>query len=103
MLSGEDLTNLGPVALTQDLAMQSALGVTTVERNGQHYFQGLAQFPPALQRHALIQHPDLFTRSERGWPRMKLDGGRVSLGSVNAAPFGLGGDPDFSALQSRPL
>jgi hypothetical protein len=98
VLSGEDLTNLGPVALTQDLAMQAALGVTSVERNGHHYFRGLSQFPPALQRHALAQHPDLFTAAAAGWPRLDIRGGRISLRSVNAAPFGVPGELDFSGL-----
>lgn len=39
--SGEDLTNLGSIALQQDLALQVALGVKHVERNGHHYFRGL--------------------------------------------------------------
>lgn len=101
VLSGEDLTNLGPVALTQDLAMQAALGVTSVERNGQHYFQGLAQFPPGLQRHALERHPDLFVRTPAGWPRVDIRDGRLALGTVNAAPFGVAGEPDFSELHGE--
>lgn len=39
--SGEDLTNLGSIALQQDLALQVALGIKHVERNGHHYFRGL--------------------------------------------------------------
>lgn len=98
VLSGEDLTNLGPIALTQDLAMQAVLGVTSVERNGHHYFQGLAQFPLALQRHVLDRHPDLFTRTPAGWPRLDIQRGRISLASANAAPFGVAGEPDFFEL-----
>lgn len=103
VLSGEDLTNLGSVALTQDLAMQAALGITSVERNGQHYFQGLAPFPAELQRHALAHHPDLFVRTAAGWPRLDIQRGKVALGSVNAAPFGVAGEPDFSGLPVKAL
>lgn len=103
VLSGEDLTNVGPIALTQDLAAAAALGVTTVERNGHHYFAGLSQFPAALQRHALEQHADLFTRTAAGWPRVDVRGGRIALASVNAAPFGVPGEPDLSELKPETL
>lgn len=49
-MSGEDLVNIGPVALLQDLAAQAALGNATVERNGHHYFRGLSVFPKIHQR-----------------------------------------------------
>ena len=88
MLSGEDLTNVGPVALLQDLAMQSILGVTSVERNGHHYFAGLSQFPAAMQQHMLAHHGDLYTRSAAGWPRLDVREGKITLGSALRAPFG---------------
>jgi hypothetical protein len=99
MLSGEDLTNVGPIGLVQDLAAHAALGVTSVERNGHHYFAGLSQFPAGLQAHALAQHGDLFTRhAGPGWPRVDVRAGRVALGSVVRAPFGYAGDPDLSGM-----
>ena len=86
----------------QDLAAQAALGVTSVERNGHHYFRGLAQFPAALQEHALRWHPDLYARDEPGgWPRIRLREGRLKVGSVNAAPFGVPGEPDLSAVPAE--
>lgn len=103
VLSGEDLANVGPVALIQDLAAQAALGVTSIERNGHHYFAGLAQFPPALQEQVLGAHPGLFVRSVAGWPRLEVRGGRLDLGSVNAAPFGVPGELDFSGVASEIL
>jgi hypothetical protein len=103
VLSGEDLTNLGPVALTQDLAAAAALGVHSIERNGHHYFAGLSQFPATLQAHALAHHSDLFVRSERGWPRVDVRAGRIALKSVNAAPFGMAGEIDWRGLSSEPL
>jgi hypothetical protein len=100
MLSGEDLTNVGPVALLQDLAMQSILGVTSVERNGHHYFAGLAQFPPAIQQHVLAHHGDLYTRSAAGWPRLDVRDGKIALGSTLRAPFGCAPGLDLSGLES---
>jgi hypothetical protein len=103
VLSGEDLANAGPIALIQDLAAQAAFGVTSIERNGHHYFAGLSQFPPALQQHALAQHPELFVRTPEGWPRLEIREGRIAIGSVNAAPFGVPGKVDLSELQSELL
>jgi len=88
MLSGEDLTNVGPVALLQDLVVQTVLGVSSVERNGHHYFAGLAQFPAAIQAHVLAHHGDLFTRAPDGWPRLDVREGKVLLNSALRAPFG---------------
>ena len=97
--SGEDLANVGPISTLQDLAAQAALGVTSVERNGHHYFKGLAQFPATLREHALRWHSDLFSRdASGGWPRLVLRDGRLRLGSVNAAPFGVPGEPDLSPI-----
>jgi hypothetical protein len=102
LLSGEDLTNVGPIALTQDLAAAAALGIASVERNGHHYFTGLTQFPLTLQAHALAHHGDLFVRSDRGWPRVNVRDGEIALGTVNAAHFGVAGEPDLSGLSPVP-
>jgi hypothetical protein len=103
VLSGEDLANAGPIGLIQDLAAQAAFGVTSIERNGHHYFAGLSQFPPALQQHALTRHPDLYVRASQGWPRLDIRAGRVAIGSVNAAPFGVPGQVDLSELPAESL
>lgn len=103
ILSGEDLANVGPISLVQDLAAQAVLGVTSVERNGHHYFAGLAQFPETWQRHALAQHPDLYVPAERGgWPRLDIRAGEISVRTINAAPFGVPGELDLSGLVSLP-
>ena len=98
MLSGEDLTNVGPVALLQDLAVQAVLGVTSVERNGHHYFAGLAQFPAAIQQHMLAHHGDLYTRSAAGWPRLDVRAGKIALGTTLRAPFGCAPGLDLHGL-----
>lgn len=103
MLSGEDLSNVGPVALIQDLAAAATLGVTSIERNGHHYFAGLSQFPASVQAHILRHHADLYTRSEAGWPRLDVKNGRLHLDSVLAAPFGYAGDLDLTALETENL
>jgi hypothetical protein len=103
ILSGEDLSNIGPVALMQDLAVAASLGVTSIERNGHHYFAGLSQFPASIQAQVLAHHGDLYTRAAAGWPRLDVREGRLSLGSVLAAPFGHSGEIDLSTLASEQL
>lgn len=89
LLTGEDLCNLGPVALLQDLACMALLGVPHVERNGHHYFRGLGLWPEAWQDASVLAHPDLYIRDPGGFARLDVRDGRLELGSVNAAPFGL--------------
>ncbi|MEO7912879.1 MAG: hypothetical protein ABIV47_24780 [Roseiflexaceae bacterium] len=89
ILSGEDLSNVGPVALLQDLAVMATLGVGHVERNGQHYFTGLSMYAPELQERVLEHHGDLYHRHPRGFATLNVQGGRINIGSVVAAPFGL--------------
>lgn len=99
LLSGEDLSNVGPVALPQDLAVAAALGVTSIERNGHHYFAGLAQFPAAMRAHALEHHGDLFARSAAGWPRLDVRAGRLRTGSILRAPLGCAPGLDLGGLE----
>jgi len=75
--------------------------VTSIERNGHHYFAGLSQFPASVQAHILQHHGDLYTRSEAGWPRLDVKNGRLQLGSVLTAPFGIAGDLDLTALETE--
>ena len=99
--SGEDLGSVGPISPLQDLAAQAALGITSVERNGHHYFAGLRQFPAALQEHARRYHSDLYVPMDDGVPRLDLRGGELRIGSLNAAPFGVPGAPDLTAIPAE--
>ena len=96
-LSGEDLANVGPVALLQDLAVVGALGIGDVERNGHHYFRGLAALPPDVQAAVRQAHPDLYRTVDVGgdvadtggrFPSVDIRGGRMNIGTVVDAPFG---------------
>lgn len=89
ILSAEDLGNVGPYALLQDLAMVAALGIPHVERNGHHYFAGLSMFPQGVQNSLLLHHSDLYQRHRRGFAALALSRGQLSLKSVTEAPFGL--------------
>ncbi len=90
LLSGEDLANIGPVALLQDLAVCAALGIASVERNGHHYFAGLSMFPQEVQQQVLKAHGDLYRSSRDGWPTLAVQDGLLQIGSLTKAPFGVG-------------
>ena len=94
IMSGEDLANIGPVALLQDLAVASSLGVSSIERNGHHYFAGLSAFPGRVGEQVLEAHGDLYHRSRNGWPTLTVRDGRVSLASLRRAPLGVGFELD---------
>ncbi|HEY8743170.1 MAG TPA: hypothetical protein VIU62_08735 [Chloroflexota bacterium] len=90
VLSGEDLANVGPIAVQQDLAVMATLGIGHVERNGHHYFRGLSMYPAAVQQQALAAHPDLYRLNNQQFATLAIAGGQLPLASINAAPFGVG-------------
>jgi hypothetical protein len=96
--SGEDLVNIGPIALLQDLAVCANLGIRSVERNGHHYFAGLSMFPPDVQQQILSAHGDLYHATGQGWPALTLTEGTLSTQSITAAPFGVGPVIDVEAF-----
>lgn len=98
VLTGEDLANLGPVALLQDLAMMAMLGIRHVERNGHHYYRGLSMFPAGWQEATVAAHGDLYRWDPHNFARLDVREGRLNLGSVNRAPFGVGFLPDVGQL-----
>ena len=97
-LSGEDLANVGPIALLQDLAIMSTLGIEHVERNGHHYFKGLSAWPEPIWETILSHHGDLYHCHPDGYPTLLIDNGLLDLTTLNAAPFGLATNLDLSVL-----
>ena len=97
-LSGEDLTTQAGLAVQQDLALVSILGLRHVERNGHHYVNGMAGIPEAEQEAFLAAHPDLYERSH-GAVRLRIAGGELSIGSLDCAGFGAGALPDWSSMK----
>lgn len=94
ILSGEDLSNVGPVALLQDLAVLATLGVDHAERNGHHYFAGLSALPADMQQEMLAAHGDLYRMHEApdagdSFAVVDIQDGRISLRTVAAASFGV--------------
>jgi hypothetical protein len=103
VLTGEDLCNLGPVALLQDLAMMALLGIEHVERNGHHYYRGLSLWPADWQDATLTAHGDLYTRHRDGFASLHVHQAQVALGSVNAAPLGVTPLFDPSCFERQPM
>lgn len=88
--SGEDLGNIGPVALLQDLAVMQTLGIAHAERNGHHYFRGLSMFSDSIQQQMWARHGDLYKRHRDGFPILNLRNGGIDSASVAQAGFGVG-------------
>jgi hypothetical protein len=94
--SAEDLTNLGVLALQQDLATVAALGLGHVERNGHHYFRGLAHLSAREAQGALAAHPDLW-REEAGTVALRVEDGDLALGSLEGPGYGYACEIDFES------
>lgn len=94
--SAEDLTNIGPVALMQDLSVLASLGINHAERNGHHYFRGLSMFPRDLADATLAAHPDLYLRDSHGTVTARIEDGTMRIGSVVDKAFGVGAPIDPS-------
>jgi hypothetical protein len=98
-MSGEDLTVQAGLALQQDLALVSLLGLSHVERNGHHYVNGMAGLPEAEQDRFLQSHRDLYERSH-GAVRVRIPGGMLEIKSLDAPGFGSRALPDWNAMRA---
>ena len=99
-LSGEDLTMQAGLAVQQDLALASVLGLSHVERNGHHYVNGFSGqgAGAAEQQRFLSAHPDLYQRSH-GSVRLAIRDGSIDLGSLEIPGFASGAEPDWMTLE----
>src|SRR5688572_10608048 len=98
-MSGEDLTLQAGIALQQDLALVSVLGIKHVERNGHHYVNGMAGLPAAEQERFLSAHADLYERSH-GAVRLRIDKGMIRMKSLHCPGFASRAMPDWQAMRS---
>ncbi len=101
-MSAEDLTTQGGLAVQQDLALASLIGMTHIERNGHHYVDGMAGAPEAEQVAFAAAHSDLY-RVSNGRTRLRIEAGQLAISSVIAA-VGLGSSvaPDWTAMERSP-
>lgn len=100
VMSAEDLTTQGGIAVQQDLLLAALVGATHVERNGHHYVDGMAGAPQTEQDAFLAAHGDLYARAANGRARLSIADGDIALGSI-ARANGLASAvmPDWSAMQ----
>ncbi|OJU04592.1 MAG: mandelate racemase [Rhizobiales bacterium 65-79] len=100
-MSAEDLTTEPGLSVQQDLALVNLLGLTHVERNAHHFIDGFGGRPEAEARAHLAAHPDLY--AERGGRvRMKIEDGRLAIGSLDCAGFASAVPPFLEAAEPMP-
>jgi L-alanine-DL-glutamate epimerase-like enolase superfamily enzyme len=97
-MSGEDLTIQAGLAVQQDLALVSMLGIEHVERNGHHYVNGMAGLPEAEQQAFLEAHPDLYEQSH-GAARLRIRAGTITMGSLDCPGYASKAMPDWKAMR----
>ena len=99
-MSAEDLTTQGGLAVQQDLALASLIGMTHIERNGHHYVDGMAGAPEEEQAAFARAHSDLY-RVSNGRTRLKIEAGQIAIGSViDAISLGSSVEPDWEAMEA---
>jgi hypothetical protein len=96
-LSAEDLTTPAGLAVQQDLALASVLGLEHIERNGHHYIDGMASAPENEQASFRDAHPGLYERSH-GAVRLAIRDGMLALRSLSRPGFASGARPDWDTL-----
>jgi L-alanine-DL-glutamate epimerase-like enolase superfamily enzyme len=97
-MSGEDLTVQPGLALQQDLALVSLLGLTHVERNGHHYVNGMAGLPQGEQNAFLAAHPDLYEKSH-GAVRVHIEDGMLTIGSLDCPGYASRALPEWNSMK----
>jgi L-alanine-DL-glutamate epimerase-like enolase superfamily enzyme len=97
-MSGEDLTVQAGIALQQDLALVSILGLAHVERNGHHYVNGMAELPVREQERFLAAHGDLYERSH-GAVRLRILGGMIRMKSLDCPGYASRAAPDWDKMR----
>jgi hypothetical protein len=100
-MSGEDLTTQAGVAVQQDLALVSLLGLTHVERNGHHYMNGMAARPSGEQRAFLAAHGDLYEATD-GITRLRIREGRLAIASLDCPGFATAAEPEWTSMRETP-
>jgi hypothetical protein len=100
-MSAEDLTTQAGLALQQDVALVTLLGLTHVERNGHHYVAGMSGRPPAEQQAFATAHSDLYETVDR-MVRVRIRDGRLAIGSLACPGFAAAAEPDWGSMREMP-
>ena len=89
ILSGEDLSNIPPVALLQDLAVMAEFGIPHVERNGHQYFRGTSRFPRGVANGLVESYPRLFRDGGPSGAVLRIAKGELEVTDLAGKPMGL--------------
>jgi len=95
-MSAEDLTCQAGLAVQQDLALASLLGLAHCERNGHHYGSGFGSAPPAEAQAFAAAHVDLYDGDPAA---LRIVHGELQLDSLFATGFAHRADPDWPSMQ----
>jgi hypothetical protein len=98
-MSAEDLTTWPGVSVQQDLALVSLLSMTHVERNAHHFIDGMSFAPEAEQKAFVAAHPDLYEMKDGKPARLRVQGGKLALGSLDVPGFAVGAEMDFGSMK----
>jgi hypothetical protein len=98
-LSAEDLTTQAGLAVQQDLALASLLGLRHVERNGHHYVHGFTGQGAGLaeQHEFMTAHPDVY-EARAGRAVLAIRDGKIALGSMAVPGFASAAMPTWETL-----
>lgn len=95
-LSAEDLSCLPVVSLNADLAAAASLGISHIERNGQHYFSGLNHLMQTEQSDAL-SYTGLY-KGQGTRTALSVKNGALDTSSLNCHGFGFQHNPNMNHL-----
>lgn len=101
-MSAEDLTCQAGLAVQQDLALISLLGISHVERNGHHYVNGMAGACDNEQQDFHNAHRDLY-RIVKGRSCTKITDGLFSIASLQCVGFASTALPDWASMQDMKI
>ncbi len=96
-MSGEDLTTQPGIAVQQDLALATSLGITHLERNGHHFVRGMDRLSPVEQEGFLKAHPDLYIQ-DQDFVRIDIKAGEMTIESLDCVGFAAAAEPDWKAM-----
>lgn len=100
-MSAEDLTTWPGPSLQQDLALVGLIGLDHVERNAQHFIDGMSFAPRDEQLGFAAAHPALYDMGS-GTARLRAPGGVIDLRSLSCPGFAVGAALDFAAMEAMP-
>ena len=99
-LSAEDLTTQAGLAVQQDLALISLMGLNHVERNGHHYVHGMSGASEAECKAFADAHRDLY-RFENGKSFLRIKNGTIDIASLECTGFASAAVPGFDDLENK--